>query len=162
MIESGLAITSASFLSTCRCIPSEPMDLCTLIPSRCSWTTPSSTREKLTISWTLSLPSRAQESGCLPRSQPLGRTTRGCLPAGFNSFHHHSLGPTLQLVLYPTRVYLSKLQTTSFSSRILGESVKRLLEVKADYINIIMLVNSSGRSLDHRRRSSWLIRICPS
>ena len=44
MIESGLAVTSASSLGTHGCIPSGPKDLCALIPPRCSWTTPSLSR----------------------------------------------------------------------------------------------------------------------
>jgi len=40
MIESGSAVISASSLSTHGCIPSGPMDLCTLIPPRHSRTSP--------------------------------------------------------------------------------------------------------------------------
>ena len=41
MTESSLAISSASYLSTHGCMPSGPMYLCTVIPLRCSRTTPS-------------------------------------------------------------------------------------------------------------------------
>lgn len=49
-MESGSADSSAYSLS----IPSGSMDLCTLIPTKCSPTTSSSTRGKLSISQTLS------------------------------------------------------------------------------------------------------------
>ena len=62
MIESSLAITSTSSLSKHGCIQLAPTVLCTLIPLRHSQTTPSSTRGELSISQTLSPPSRVQES----------------------------------------------------------------------------------------------------
>ena len=36
-----------------------------------------------------------------PQYQPPGNIARDQSPAGFNSIHHHSLGPALQPVLYP-------------------------------------------------------------
>ena len=56
-----------------------------------------------------------------PQHRPLGNTTCDQSPAGFNSIHHHSLGPALQL-----RVYLSKPRAASFYGEFCGRQCQRL------------------------------------
>ncbi|KAK4826007.1 hypothetical protein QYF61_003780 [Mycteria americana] len=40
-----------------------------------------------------------------PQHRALGNTTCGRLPTGFNSIHHHSLGPAIQPVFLPSKEY---------------------------------------------------------
>ena len=60
-----------------------------------------------------------------PQHRPLGNTTRDRSLAGFNSIHHHSLGPALQPVPYPAKgVSVQATGCQLLEENTVGDSVK--------------------------------------
>ena len=113
MIKSGLAITSASSLSTRACIPLGPMDLCPLSPLRFSRTTPSSARVEISTSQTLSPHSRVQESRVgVPEAKTEAKKAFSIsvfLASPVTRTHPlFSRGPSLSLVFLLLFTYLEK------------------------------------------------------
>src|SRR5699024_1036687 len=64
-----------------------------------------------------------------PQHRPLGNTTCDQSPAGFDSIHHHSLGPALQPVPYPAKsVSVQATDCQLLQENTVGDSVKGFTE----------------------------------
>ncbi|KAK4814940.1 hypothetical protein QYF61_006884 [Mycteria americana] len=65
-----------------------------------------------------------------PQHRALGDTTCDRLPTGFNSIHHHSLGPAIQPVLYPAKSTPIQAMSSQFlQENAVGNRVKGFTEV---------------------------------
>ncbi|KAK4817635.1 hypothetical protein QYF61_021781 [Mycteria americana] len=65
-----------------------------------------------------------------PQHRALGNTACDRLPAGFNSIHHHCLGPAVQPVLYPAKSSPVQAMSSQFlQENAVGNSVKGFTEV---------------------------------
>ncbi|KAK4824003.1 hypothetical protein QYF61_009128 [Mycteria americana] len=66
-----------------------------------------------------------------PQHQALGNSTCDRPPAGFNSIHHHSLGPAIQPVLYPAKSTLIQALSSQFlQENAVGNSIKGFTKVQ--------------------------------
>jgi len=69
----------------------------------------------------------------MPRDRP---------PAGLNSIHHHSLGSTIQPVLYPAEsTPIQSMGSQFLQEDAVGNSVKGLIKVQADNIHSLSLIH---------------------
>ena len=67
-------------------------------------------------------------------------------PAGFNSIHHHSLGPALQPLPPPAKsVPVQATGCQLLQENTVGDSVKGFAEVWLDHSNSLSLIHQAGR-----------------
>ncbi|KAK4807115.1 hypothetical protein QYF61_018456 [Mycteria americana] len=77
-----------------------------------------------------------------PQHRALGNTACDWPPSGFNSIHHHSLGPAIQPVLYPAKSTPIQAMSHQFlQENAVGDSVKGFTKVQVNIIHSLSLIH---------------------
>ncbi|KAK4827874.1 hypothetical protein QYF61_022268 [Mycteria americana] len=82
----------------------------------------------------------------------LGDTACDRPPTGFNSIHHHSLGPAIQPVLYPVKSTPVQAMSSQFLQENADGASAIFLAAQGGYLDVIRLLLSSGAKVNQPRQ----------